>query len=110
MADRGAFAHRVFLEDSRANGLYLRVTWHPEHRQFVFSEWHGDICVSAVRVPVAEAPELLTLLANGLADAALIRPPESEAPPPWWRRWGDRWRRPRAPVVELRPRRDERQG
>lgn len=69
---------RVFVEDSRNDGTYLRATWHAEGRQFVVSTWRDDVCTGAVRVPASSAPELISLLAEGLADAA-TRP--IEVPP-----------------------------
>lgn len=61
---------RVFIEDSRANGLYLRTTWHAEENQFVISTWDDTVCTGAVRVPAEQAAALIGLLADGLADAA----------------------------------------
>jgi hypothetical protein len=61
---------RVFIEDSRRDGAFLRVTWHPEGGQFVVSTWTDEVCTGAVRVPAAEAAPLIALLADGLADAA----------------------------------------
>lgn len=65
---------RVFIEDSRANGRYLRTTWHPDGNQFVISTWDKTVCTGAVRVPVAQAGELIGLLAEGLSDAASAVP------------------------------------
>jgi hypothetical protein len=82
---------RVLVEDSRGNGTYLRTTWHPEGRTFVFSVWHEDVCTAAVRLPVERSPEVISLLVDGLADAAAggagpaageqpARPPVPSAP------------------------------
>lgn len=67
---RGLFAHRVFVEDPRRDGRFLRATWHPEGRQLVVSHWEADSCVAATRVAVDDLPELLALLANALADSS----------------------------------------
>jgi hypothetical protein len=98
---------RVFVEDARRNGSFLRVTWHPEPRQFVVSNWEGNVCVGATQVPVDRSPELIALLADGLVDAA--RHPEAVGPAvpqtlgghltSWWRARG---RRRLAAVVPLR--------
>ena len=64
---------RVFVEDARRNGQLLRVTWHAEQQQFVVSNWDDNLCVGATRVPVEDVPELVSLLVQGLADAA-VRP------------------------------------
>jgi hypothetical protein len=61
---------RLFVEDSRKNGTYLRATWHPEGDQFVLSTWDDEVCTGAVRVSTASAASLISLLADGLADAA----------------------------------------
>jgi hypothetical protein len=58
----------VFIEDARRNGTYLRATWHPERRIFVLSTWNGDVCTGAVRLPAAEAADLVGLVADGLAE------------------------------------------
>ena len=73
---------RVFVEDARRNGQFLRVTWHAEGQQFVVSNWDGNVCVGATRVPVAEAPSLVALLVQGVADAAARphRPTERTRP------------------------------
>jgi hypothetical protein len=82
---------RVFVEDSRNDGTYLRATWHAEGRQFVVSTWRDDVCTGAVRVPASSAPELITLLADGLADAA-TRPIEvPPTPQPGVRERVQRW-------------------
>lgn len=68
-ADRGPGRRRVFVEDARRNGQFLRVTWHGDHQQFVVSNWDDDVCVGATRVPLEGVPELVSLLVEGLADA-----------------------------------------
>ena len=74
-----ATRRRLFIEDARRNGLYLRTTWHPEARQFVISTWNDDVCTGAVRVPVAEVAQLIGLLADGLADVAAVPPQAPDA-------------------------------
>lgn len=107
MAERVSFPHRVFLEDLRRDGQYLRVTWHPERSAFVMSHWRDDVCVAATRIAATDAAELITLLANGLADAASA-PPVPAAAPKRTRRdtvrdllWRLRRRRPLAEVIAL---------
>jgi hypothetical protein len=77
MGDRPAKRHRVFIEDARRNGAYLRATWHPERRVFVLSTWSGDVCTGAVRLPAADAADLVGLVADGLAELAV--PPAAPA-------------------------------
>jgi len=108
-ADEGPARRRVFVEDARRNGQFLRVTWHGEQQQFVVSNWDDTLCVGATRVPVDAVPDLVGLLVEGLADAS-VRP--ASVPPPsslrehlaaWWRGRGRR-----ADVVPLRSRATER--
>ncbi len=86
---------RVFIEDARKDGGFLRVTWHAEARQFVISNWEDSVCVGATRVPLEEAPALVALLVDGIADAA--HPRTTGADPPrtlpehlraWWTQRG----------------------
>jgi hypothetical protein len=95
-ADRGPGRRRVFVEDARRNGQFLRVTWHGEQQQFVVSNWDDNLCVGATRVKARDVPDLVGLLVEGLADAASTAP--SAGPPPpttlrehlvaWWRERG----------------------
>jgi hypothetical protein len=101
---------RVFVEDARRNGQFLRVTWHGDRQQFVVSNWEDTVCVGATRVPVTEAAELVGVLVEGLAEAAseprtvAVQPRTlSEHLAAWWRE-----RSHRAPVVPLRRRSAER--
>ena len=77
---RRVFARRrVFVEDARRNGQFLRVTWHGEQQQFVVSNWDDNLCVGATRVPLEGVPELVSLLVEGLAEAAVS--PDGAAQP-----------------------------
>lgn len=60
---------RVLIADTRADGRYLRVTWHAEEKMFVLSTWSDEVCSGAVRIPVDRAPDLINLLSDGLGDA-----------------------------------------
>jgi len=104
-ASGGPARRRVFVEDARRNGQFLRVTWHAEQQQFVVSNWDDTtLCVGATRVPVDAVPDLVGLLVEGLADAS-ARPAREPSPPSslrqhlaaWWRERGRR-----AAVVPLR--------
>jgi hypothetical protein len=69
---------RVLIPDARANGRYLRTTWHAEDRMFVLSTWSEEICTGAVRIPADKAPDLVNLLVDGLGDVvedAPVAPP-----------------------------------
>lgn len=85
MRERGHKRHRVFVEDARRNGSYLRATWHPERRLFTISTWTGEVCTGAVRLPAAQATEIVGLMVDGLAELATpmdARPEPGAAPPP----------------------------
>jgi hypothetical protein len=70
MADTAHPANRALIADARGDDRYLRVSWHPEDRQFGVSTWDGERCVCAVRVMADAAPALIALLAEGLGDTA----------------------------------------
>jgi hypothetical protein len=99
-----AGVRRVFVEDERRDGKFLRMTWHPDRRTFVVSTWEGAVCVGAARIRVEQAPPLIEVLAWGLADAAAgpIEPPQRltlrEHLRTWWRQ-----RTATAPIMELHP-------
>lgn len=69
MGDGSTYRRRVFIEDARRDGSYLRATWHAERQAFVVSTWRNEVCTGAVRVPVTAAGDLATLLIAGLTDA-----------------------------------------
>lgn len=93
MVEHGASGvQRIHVEDARHNGQFLRVTWHGDRQQFVVSNWDGNACVGATRVPVAEVPALVGVLVTGLADAAARSPRRVSEPRTlrehlraWWR-------------------------
>jgi hypothetical protein len=97
----GAQVRRVYVEDQRQDGKFLRMTWHPDRRTFVVSTWDGTVCVGATRVPVDQAPAMIGVLAQGLADATTPTDlPERLSLRDHLRAWW-RDRTAAAPVVEL---------
>ena len=75
----------MFVEDARRNGSYLRATWHPERRLFTISTWTGEVCTGSVRLPAAQATEIVGLMVDGLAELASpvdARPEPGAAPAP----------------------------
>ncbi len=62
----------MFLADARGADRLLRVTWHPEAGCAVLSIWRTDSCVATFRLPVADVPELIKMLADGLAEAPSV--------------------------------------
>lgn len=55
--------------DERGQSRHLRATWHPELGVVVLSIWQAGRCTATFRLPIAEAPRLVELLSDGLADA-----------------------------------------
>jgi len=53
-----------WFADSR--GRSLKATWHAEADLVVLSLWEGDRCVSTFQLPVADAPQLMVLLAEAV--------------------------------------------
>ena len=76
---RSSARRRVFVEDARRNGQFLRVTWHGDEQQFVVSNWDGNLCVGATRIPVESVPELVSLLVDGLAAGSSVASPRVES-------------------------------
>jgi hypothetical protein len=91
---------RVFVEDERRDGKFLRITWHPDRRTFVVSTWDGSVCVGATRVAVEAAPELIDVFARGLADAAA---PATRPKPRTLREHLRAWWRGRGSSAEVLP-------
>ncbi len=81
VAESWMFGNRVIVEDARGDGSFIRITWHPDGQQFVFSHWRGDICLAATRIPVAAAPHLIGLLAKGLGEVPIAAPAPAASPP-----------------------------
>lgn len=70
MGERPRRSRRVLIEDARRSGHLLRVTWHPDRRQFVVSTWTRDVCTGSARLAVGDAAPLARLLVDGVAEAA----------------------------------------
>jgi hypothetical protein len=81
VAEPRNFPRRVFIEDLRRDGMFLRVTWHSEHSAFVVSHWQGEVCVAATRVAATDVGEVVALLTNGLADALASAQEKPTVPP-----------------------------
>jgi hypothetical protein len=99
----------VFIADARRNGSYLRTTWHADGRMFVVSIWNEEVCLGAVRVPVEDAAEIVSLLMDGLIEVVASGPAATlgPAPGPGGRR-RSAWDEFRAPAAGVGPpRRDQ---
>lgn len=53
-----------WFADSR--GRSLKATWHAEAELVVLSLWESDRCVGTFQLPVADAPQLIVLLAEAV--------------------------------------------
>ena len=60
---------RVFLEDVRRDGRFLRCTWHPDRDAFVLSVWEEDVYGGATRIGTTDAARLIAVSGDGLAEA-----------------------------------------
>ena len=69
-------AARAFFADVRGRGL--RLTWHPERGLVNLSLWRDDQCVETFWLPLADVPELVGFLVDGLGQAA-VTPVERSA-------------------------------
>ena len=73
----------MLIPDERRNGTYLRTTWHAERGMFVVSTWNDEVCLGAIRIPAADAAELMSLIMDGLVETIGTMPtPDQLAPPP----------------------------
>jgi hypothetical protein len=70
----------------------------------VLSLWQGDHCTGTFRLPIADAPGLMHLLVDTLAEAPWSPEPPGR-PTTWQRLMGllGRQRPPLAPVLKLHP-------
>ena len=59
-------AGEVFL-DARGDGRAMRVSWHAEADVVVLSLWSGGTCTGTFRLPVADVPDMIDALRDGLA-------------------------------------------
>ena len=60
----------AYFPDARGTDRLLRVTWHPEAGLVVLSVWRDDQCVGTLRMPIADVPDLIKTLADGLLAAS----------------------------------------
>jgi hypothetical protein len=63
-------ARATWFADDRGIERRLKVSWHPERKLFVLSVWDRDTCTATFRLPVGEAPRLISALAHALGQAA----------------------------------------
>ena len=63
LIDLGSSPSRWFAD---ARGRSLKATWHAEANLIVLSLWESDRCVGTFRLPAADAPQLVVLLAEAV--------------------------------------------
>ena len=62
------YGDREWFADQRTPVRRMGVSCHAEHGVFVFSLWQADVCTGTFRLTIADAPELIANLLDGLAD------------------------------------------
>jgi hypothetical protein len=95
MAEEGLlYGDRVWFFDKRSRLRRMGVASHPEQGVVVISLWTGDTCTGTFRLPMAEAGQLISSLADGLVSGLSPVPTASVVPAPrGWRAWVARIRR-----------------
>jgi hypothetical protein len=78
----GARRERVYVEDLRRDGSFLRVTWHPERETFVVTHWRDQVCIAANQISIEAAPPLISLLVASLAASAANHARAAASVPP----------------------------
>lgn len=53
----------------------MELTWHRDQQIVIISLWQGAICRATFRMPIAEAPSAIRVLADALGDAATSTQP-----------------------------------
>ena len=56
------------LLDTRDDGRWLRVTWHPSDDTFVLSIWRDRTCAATFQLARSASPDLITTLTRALAE------------------------------------------
>ncbi|MGH9133530.1 MAG: hypothetical protein ACRDZZ_06315 [Ilumatobacteraceae bacterium] len=71
VALRTVAPRRATVTDAAGTQGSARLTWHPEVRRFTLTHWDGRVCIAAVQISPEDAVDLLSVLAEGLADEPL---------------------------------------
>jgi hypothetical protein len=72
------FGRKIWFSDARTPVRRMGVSQHPEEGVVVVSLWQGDVCTGTFRLPMADAPRLISELADALG--AALPGPSSSAP------------------------------
>jgi hypothetical protein len=91
MAEVGLlYGDRVWFTDARAPSRRMAVSSHPEAGVVILSLWTGGTCTATFRVPLADAPGLISTLADGMARALPAPGEPTLVPTPVRVTWRDR--------------------
>jgi hypothetical protein len=97
----------LVLPDIRGEDRVLRITWHPASFTVVFSHWTGSVCTASTPVSLSEASRVIDLLVGALRDvvsSSRENEPNTRTEVTRTSRLLDRFRTPRASIVEVRRR------
>ena len=75
LALRSGGLRREWFTDARDSGRRMELSWHRDEGIVIVSLWQGSVCRATFRMPVADAPLAIGVLAEVLGDAATGRPP-----------------------------------
>jgi hypothetical protein len=62
------YGDRVWFADQRTPVRRMAVSCHVENGVFVLSLWQADACTGTFRLPIADAPDLIAKLLDGLGE------------------------------------------
>jgi hypothetical protein len=83
MAEEGfVLGERVWFADRRSPTRRLAVSSHPEAGVVVLSLWQGDRCTGSFRLPMADAPALVTALTADMTEVPPPPGPPTSGPSP----------------------------
>lgn len=60
------------LVDTRDDGRWLRVTWHPADDTFVMSIWRDRTCAATFQLARSASPDLIDTLTRALAEPVAV--------------------------------------
>jgi hypothetical protein len=61
---------REWFDDARDDSRRMEVSWHHEEGLVIVSFWAGHLCRATFRMPARDAPDLIHLLVDAVAEAA----------------------------------------
>jgi len=93
----------ALFTDTRTPVRRMRTSWHQDAGVVVMSLWAGDHCTATFRLPIEDAPALMHLLVDAIAErhTSAVAVPTSFPRRAWHRLRRLLRRKPRAPVLTL---------